>query len=95
VVSGRLEVSREDPRVAAEFGPGSVVGGALCLGQTGASWSARALEASRLVSFSIEEWFNQMEEHPEMARSAMAALSLERERLLETLASRIGELVLD
>jgi len=94
VVRGSVEVTREEPRVTGQFGPGSVVGGALCLGNVDDAWSARALEPSKLVSFSAEDWFNQMEEHPEMARSAMAALSLERERIQEILALRLGELVL-
>jgi len=46
------------------------------------------------VSLSVDDWWNQMEEHPELARGALAAIGLEREALQEALAERLGELVL-
>lgn len=93
VVRGLVEVYREEPRMTGQFGPGTIVGSALCLGNDGA-WGARALRPSEVLSFSTEEWFNQIEEHPGMARVAMAALALEREALMERIASKQRELVL-
>lgn len=92
VVRGEVEVSRDEPRVTGRFGPGDIVGSALCFG-TDDAWGARALAPSEVLSFSVEEWFNQMEEHPEMARVAMSALALERERLMERMADKRDEMV--
>lgn len=92
VVRGCVEVYRDEPRATGRFGPGTIVGSALCLGNDG-SWGARAAQASEVLSFSAEEWFNQMEEHPAMARVAMAALAMEREDLMERIANRGKELV--
>lgn len=92
VVRGAVEVHRDEPRVTGRFGPGAVVGSAVCLASDDA-WGARALSPSEVLSFSVEEWFNQMEEHPEMARVAMTALALERERLMERMANELDEMV--
>jgi len=92
VVRGEVEVFRDEPRATGRFGPGDVVGGALCLG-TDDAWGARGVRESEVLSFSVEEWFNQMEEHPEMARAAMTALAIEREHLMERLADKLEEMV--
>lgn len=94
VEHGTIELTRSDPEMRAVFGRGSVVGDALALAPHERAYAARTLERSSLLSFSIEELFNQMEEHPEMGRSAMSAIALERERLYDLLAAREGELVL-
>lgn len=92
VVSGQVEVFRDEPRVTGRFGPGDIVGSALCLG-TDDAWGARAVKDSEVLSFWVEELFNQMEEHAEMARAAMTALALEREKLMERMADKLDEMV--
>ncbi len=94
VEQGSVELTRREPDLRAVFKRGSIVGDALALAPQERAYAARTLERSSLLSFSIEELFNQMEEHPEMGRGAMAALSLERERLYDLIAARDGELVL-
>lgn len=94
VVSGEIEVWRDDPRVEGVFGPGQIPGGAVCLVGDTSPWSGVARVRSRLISFSLDEWFDEAEEHPDLARVAMAALALERERLVEKLALGQTELVL-
>jgi CRP-like cAMP-binding protein len=94
VVSGEVEVSRKSPDVTARFGPRTVVGGAVSLGDPGAEWSARAVGPTRLLSLWNEDWFDEMEEHVDLARAGMAWVSVERERLFDLLAAPTGEIVL-
>jgi CRP-like cAMP-binding protein len=94
VTRGQIEVSRLEPAVRGVFGAGSIVGGALCLGDPEAAWGARALEPSQVLSFAIDAVLDHVEEHQAGVRAMMAALALERDRLCEELASRLGELVL-
>lgn len=94
VVSGEVEASRRAPDLSARFGPGAVVGGAACLGDPEGQWSASATVDSLVLSFSNEDWFNEMEEHVDLVLAAMSALALERERLFDRLALPKGEIVL-
>jgi hypothetical protein len=94
VTRGRIEARRAEPDVSGVFVAGSIVGGALCLGDPEAAWSARALVASQVLSFSVEDLLDHLEGHMDGVRAMMAALALERDRLCEELASRLGELVL-
>jgi CRP-like cAMP-binding protein len=94
VTRGRVEATREEPAVRATFTAGSIVGGALCIGDAVGAWSARALEASQVMSFATEDLFDHLEEQPDGIRAMMAATALERDRLCEVLAERLGELVL-
>jgi len=94
VTRGRVEARRAEPVVSGVFVAGSIVGGALCLGDSEAAWSARALGRSQVLSFSVEDLLDHLEEHQDGVRAMMAAFALERERLCEELATRLGELVL-
>ncbi|NUP07567.1 MAG: cyclic nucleotide-binding domain-containing protein [Polyangiaceae bacterium] len=94
VADGEIEVSRNDPNITARFGRGSIAGGAVCLGDPDAQWSARATMSSRVLSFSNEDWFDEMEEHVDLARAAMGSLAFEREHLVDLLAAPVGEVVL-
>jgi CRP-like cAMP-binding protein len=94
VTRGRVRASRRDPDVAGVFGAGSIVGGAVCLGDPDARWSAQALEPAQVISFSVEELFDSVEEHQLGVRAMMGALALERERACDVLAARLGELYL-
>jgi len=94
VSGGRIEARRGEPTVSAAFGAGSIVGGAVCLSDADAAWSARALERAQVLSFTTESLFDHIEEHRHGARAMMAALALERERACDVLAARRGELFL-
>lgn len=94
VTRGHVEATREDPEIRAVFGVGRIVGGAVCLGDALGAWSARAVDAAQVMSFSNEDLFDHLEEHSEGVRAMMAAAALERERLCEILAEKLGELVL-
>jgi CRP-like cAMP-binding protein len=94
VARGRIEVRRSTPDVSGTFGVGSIVGGALCLGDPEAEWSARAKDHAQVLSFGAEELFDHVEEHQLGLRAMMGAFALERERACDVLAGRIGELVL-
>jgi CRP-like cAMP-binding protein len=94
VAAGTVVVEHAKPRVAARFGPGSIVGGAVSLGDAAGAWSARAATDATVVTFSNELWLDQMEEHVDLARVAMGSLAIEREHLFDLLARETGEIVL-
>ncbi len=94
IVSGEVEAFRANPEVRARFGPRTVVGGPICLGDPEAAWAARATMPTRMLSLWNEDWFDEMEEHVDLARAAMAWLAMERERLFDLLALPTGEIVL-
>jgi CRP-like cAMP-binding protein len=94
VTRGRIEGKRSDPDVRSLFSAGSMVCGALGLGDAEGAWSARAVEPSQVLSFSVDTWFDHIEEHIEGVRAMMAACALERDRLCDMLGERLGELVL-
>jgi CRP-like cAMP-binding protein len=95
VTRGSIEVSRVEPQVRAIFSAGSIVGGALSLGDAEAVWRARAIEPAEVLWFWTEDLLDHLEENFEATRAIMAALSLERDRICDVLAERLGELVLD
>lgn len=82
VVSGAIELSfpgHRDVRV----GPFGILSAAAAFsGQLG-QYSARAAAPSVLLQISNEDYYDQSEEHPGLARAAMAYLASERERLLD------------
>jgi CRP-like cAMP-binding protein len=94
VTRGRIEARRADPDVCGEFGPGSIVGSAVCLGDPERAWGARALDSAEVLSFSVEDLFDAVEEHQLGVRAMMGTFAGERDRACEVLADRLGELVL-
>lgn len=75
------------------FGPGSLIGGVASLGQPILGWQARAVTRVRTLSLRLEDWFDDMEEHFDLVRSALSTLALMREALLDDLsAAQPGEL---
>jgi CRP-like cAMP-binding protein len=69
------------------FGPGHIVCGAAACGDAPCAWGARARTHVRTLTFRTEDWFDLMEEHFDLVRSALAGLAVERERLLDLLAT--------
>jgi CRP-like cAMP-binding protein len=95
VIAGEVVAERTDPSLTVRFGPGSVVGGVASLGGDGAqAWEAHASVPTRLLAIGLEDWFDLMEEHFDLARSALGGLSLRREEILNQLADGPGEIVL-
>ena len=95
IVEGEVLADRLDPTLTVRFGPGSAVAGAASLGDAARAWEARAVTKTRIVSLRLEDWFDEMEEHFDLVRSALGGLALLREGILEDLARESGELVLD
>ena len=86
VLEGEALGDRLDPEIRVTFGPGSLVGGVASLGEPILAWSARAVTRVRALSLRLEDWFDLMEEHFDLVRSALSALALIRESHLEELA---------
>jgi CRP-like cAMP-binding protein len=95
VLQGEVVGERNDPALQVLFGPGSFVGGVASLGNPIAAWKARAATYVRVLSMSIEDWFDLMEEHFDLVRSALSALALRREAVLDELAEKSAELRVD
>jgi CRP-like cAMP-binding protein len=85
VVEGEVEAWREAPGLIRRAGAGQIVGGAAAFADSALAWRARATRRGRALAFRVEDWFDLMEEHFDMVRSALAALSLEREGLIDEL----------
>jgi CRP-like cAMP-binding protein len=94
VVHGEVEASRTGPDAVRRYGPGDIVCGVASFGAPALAWEARATMPTRMLSFPIELWFDLMEEHFDMVRSALTAAATRRVVLLEHLAERLGGLVL-
>ncbi len=92
VLEGEVEASRLDPDLTVAFGPGSFVGGVASLGDPILAWQARAVTRVRALSIRHGDWFDLMEEHFDLVRSALSALALLRERILDDLSREHGEL---
>lgn len=82
VLEGEIEASRAAPDLVRTAGPGEIVCGAAAFGEPAGAWTARGKKTGRALAFRVEDWFNLMEEHFDMVRSALAALSATRENLL-------------
>jgi CRP-like cAMP-binding protein len=92
VLQGEVVGQRSDPELQVTFGPGSFVGGAASLGNSIAFWQAQAASDVRVLSMRLEDWLDLMEEHFDLVRSALAALALLREALLDELGKATGGL---
>jgi len=81
IVDGRVDASRDNPRVAWRGGPGQVVCGVVSFAEQGTEWEAHAVTKTRTLAFGIDDWFDVMEENFEMVRATLASLATEHERL--------------
>lgn len=94
VVSGEVVADRAEPRVERRYGPGDIVCGVASFGPASPLWEARAVAPTRVISFPLEVWFDLMEEHFDLVKSALAAVGRRREVLLQEMARGQPELVL-
>jgi CRP-like cAMP-binding protein len=92
LLQGEVVGDRRDPDLQVLFGPGSLVGGSASLGEAIVAWQAHAVTRVRVLAMRIEDWFDLMEEHFDLVRSALSALALRRETILEDLAERSAKL---
>jgi CRP-like cAMP-binding protein len=88
VLEGIVSATRDAPDLSRRFGPGSMVCGAAAFGPTSTAWRAVAITEVRALSITAESWFDLLEEHFDIAKSVLAGRALERERLLDQLATR-------
>lgn len=88
VVRGLVEIAREDPVVRAGFGPGQVVGGYGAIALPAHPWSAIARIPSQVFRVGLEEYFDLMEDHFELARSVLAEMAGAREHVMRRIAER-------
>jgi CRP-like cAMP-binding protein len=82
VAYGTVEVERTEPHGITHFGPGSLVGGAAALANIDKRESARAINEGLALRVRLEEFFDVMEDHFDLARSVFAYLAGERERVM-------------
>lgn len=90
LIDGTAEGVREEPRAVWHGAGGDIVCGSGALGERAAAWEARAVTRARSLTFRLEDWFDLMEENPEMVRSTLGALLTHRERCLDDLARSSG-----
>jgi CRP-like cAMP-binding protein len=84
VAHGEVELTSEDPAMHARFGAATVVGDVPPL-YDGASYVARSATNGVVLRFHLEDFFDVMEEHFDLARSLLMCLGLTNERLLNNL----------
>lgn len=82
VACGTIEVERSQPHGVSYFGPGALVGDAPALADIERDESARAVSESVVLRVRLEEFFDVMEDHFDLARSVFAYLAAERERAM-------------
>ncbi len=82
VLSGEVTASRAESASRIRFGPGKIVLGSSAVSSDDLGYDARAEVATRALRIGHEDYFDVMEEHFALARSAMKALALEREHLM-------------
>jgi CRP-like cAMP-binding protein len=82
VAAGEVIAARQEPELRGRFGRGSAVGGASALDDLSA-YEVRAVGSAAALSIALEDYFDVMEEHFGLARSALMAAAEEREKLLD------------
>lgn len=91
LVDGEVEAVGHEPRILRREGPGDIVCGAAAFVDGVRDWEAHALRRTRSLAFRFDDLFDLMEEHFDMVRSVLVALSLSRERLLDALAATANQ----
>ncbi|HEX4447994.1 MAG TPA: cyclic nucleotide-binding domain-containing protein, partial [Polyangiaceae bacterium] len=91
VLEGEVLADRKDPDIEVPFGPGSIVGGVAALGEPILAWQSHAVTRVRALSMRHDDWFDLMEEHFDLVRSALSALALLRESILDELEAKNDE----
>jgi CRP-like cAMP-binding protein len=82
VAAGEVTASRTSPEGTFTFGAGSLVAGNSAL-SAGARYEVRAKTEARALSVPLDDYYDAMEDHFSLVRSALVALADEREMLLD------------
>ncbi len=90
VTSGEIEATDAAAAVTGRFRAGSVVAGPVALVATGAGFAAKAALPSTLLAIDLDDYFDVMEEHFSVVRSAMLFMATEIDGLLERPAAVVG-----
>ena len=94
LIEGEVVAHHEKSGSSVVYGPGSSVCGFALVGELIEDWSARVTKKARLLTLSLDDWFDLMEEHFDLLRSALAALADVRDALIEELAAQTKDLTL-
>ena len=86
VAFGRVQLTHEEPYIRANFVRGQLVGSLAALGTH--HFSAHAVTDAVLLRIRVEDWFDVMEDHFNVARSAIRFIATERERMLLAVGSQ-------
>lgn len=89
VALGLVRIDREDPRVEARFGAGSLVGGYATIGHDAHEYDTTVLAPTAALRVRKEDFFDLLEDHFEVTRGILGFLASEREHVLEERAARI------
>src|SRR5258707_401116 len=76
VVEGEVRARNIEAGITRVYGAGDVVCGAAAFGAPASRWDATAAERVCILTLPIDVWYDAMEEHFDLARSALAALAL-------------------
>jgi CRP-like cAMP-binding protein len=82
VVSGEVAAIREADAASHPFGAGDLVLGGAAIAH-GADYEVRARSAAQVLTVSADDYYDAMEDHFSLVRSALAALAEEQEALLD------------
>ncbi|MBL8608335.1 MAG: cyclic nucleotide-binding domain-containing protein [Myxococcales bacterium] len=91
VAHGVVALERDEPRIAARFGPGSVVGGVASVTLETEAYRAHAETRCVVLDVHHDELFEVVEEHFDLGRSLIVMVALENERLRQAAAVRSGD----
>jgi CRP-like cAMP-binding protein len=89
VACGLVQIRREDPRLEARFGAGSIVGGYASIGRDAHQYDSTALAPTVALRVRKDDFFDLLEDHSEVTRSVLAFMAIERERILDERAVRV------
>ncbi|MGD0674013.1 MAG: cyclic nucleotide-binding domain-containing protein [Polyangiaceae bacterium] len=82
VVEGQVTASRDPAAPSHSFGPGALVVGTATIAR-GADYEVHASGATRVLAIPTDDYYDAMEDHFSLARSALVALAEERESLMD------------
>ncbi|MGH7294473.1 MAG: cyclic nucleotide-binding domain-containing protein [Polyangiaceae bacterium] len=85
LLEGEIDASREKPQARWRGGPGDIVCGTAAFGEAILGWEARARTPGRALTFRVADWLDLIEEHFDMVRKTLGALSRARDDLVEEL----------
>lgn len=90
VAQGTIALERDEPRIAARFGPGSLVGGVAAVTLDTEAYRAHAVTRAVVLDVDHDDLFDVVEEHFDLGRSLIVMVALENERLRGARARREG-----